>query len=142
MNSGSSFLAEIRRITSSFSPLGILSSSTVVTKPHYIPDWLGPVWSWCCSLCSPGIQGDGYHAPLTMGVAQMQRPDQIGQPNVLQCAAQCVADNLGVAAHRAGRFQLATSRRGIAFGEANRAFERVNNVRHGNGICRTGQAVS
>src|SRR5437899_12256776 len=34
MNSGSFFLAEIRRMVSSFRPLGTLSSSISVTKPH------------------------------------------------------------------------------------------------------------
>src|SRR2546428_14167037 len=34
MNSDSFFLSEIRRIMSSFNPLGTLSASTWVTKPH------------------------------------------------------------------------------------------------------------
>ena len=33
-HSGSSFLDEMRRMTSSFNPAGILSSSTSVTKPY------------------------------------------------------------------------------------------------------------
>src|SRR5512138_1691231 len=38
MNSGSRFLAEIRRTTSSLSPLGTVSVSTSVTKP-YLYSW-------------------------------------------------------------------------------------------------------
>src|SRR5687768_9499794 len=74
MNSGSCFLAEISRMTSSLSPGGRLSASMSLTKPHRYSR-LARVSSVVCALGSLGaIQVQAIPGPIC---------DQISRKNIL-----------------------------------------------------------
>src|SRR5579864_7497556 len=146
MNSGSFFLAEIRRMMSSFNPLGILSSSTSVTKPHL---YSRPARSWMVFtsvlIAFSGLKTYNGHQ-ISAGIPdgrQMQGLDQIRKHYIIQGPSHRLADDPLIVLDRTARLQVAQPGDvGAAFSERNRTLEFSNDFSHGDLSRRPGQAVS
>src|SRR6516225_3045300 len=134
MNSGSFFLAEIRRIISSLSPFGTLSSSTEVTKPHwYSRSAKSRIALRLVLIAFSGYKVNRRHqvAARIPGHGQIQRLNQVGEHYAPQRPAHRLADDPLIVLNRAARLQVAQPGDvGAAFGERDRPFQNSNDLSH------------
>src|SRR5688572_967445 len=146
MKAGSFFFAEIRRITSSSSPGATVSLAMSVTKP----------WRYlrATRVSSSGCLADMVRsAPRRRAgrerearkVRRRERrvaPQQRLEAHVRERAPYGVADALPAVADEAGGLDAAMPRAARAFGERDRAFDRVDDVGGADRGRRAGELVA
>src|SRR5487761_547450 len=142
MNAGSFFLAEISRITSSFSPGGTVSDSISVMKPwRYSPrtsfsTFWGSVATWIPLLCIAALQAGERYPHFHGWHYRRRRARKLGQGHGFQGIANGETDALPVVAHAAHRLDAATVMAQTALGNGHRSLDGVNDLHGGNQFRR------
>src|SRR5258708_1631071 len=134
MNSGSPFLLEIRRMGSSFRPLGTRSSSMSLMNPHLYSRSarsriVSTVVLMVCSLRSARSQCEtGNKIPVgTFDGGHAQWMHEIGKSKPLESAAHDLVDDPLVVLSRAAALDFAKPGNfGAAISQGDGAFERGN----------------
>src|SRR5215210_9033537 len=144
IHSGSSFLAESIRMTSSFNPGGKVSCSTSVMKPNWY-SWVANCSMVLVGVCMASLYLNGLldlissfmelgkgreGGTASQGDQLLLRLRQLGEGDPLEGRAHSLVDAAPVAAHRAERLVGAVPCHLDALGDGDRALQRGDDLGH------------